>query len=310
MAYSKKYFISILVALIVGLSAIGFINYQINLFGLYGNVEGRSITIHASERTSKYLLSYNYVPANFQGILIGPSLSANINTKSRPAAKVYNCSILGANMSELLPIAKNVINKGQLSQIYISLHPYLLKDHGMKSTSISDKTYYSALGSISLFKIYAIGILRKYNVWPTKYPKGQYNDFGFNYYNPSFSNTPVSEKVENEISKPKESLTIDSVALSELNQLLILCRKKGVKVIAYFHPLPKPIYDYYKPEMLDFKNEVSEVFKEGDIVIDYNEAYFEYFTSDYTNYIDHGHLSLKGQEILFGNVIDRTIKSN
>jgi hypothetical protein len=306
MKSAYHFFLRVVAISILGIVAIGFINYKINLFGLFGDVKGQSVSIHGSERMSKYLLSYNYVPTNFDGILLGPSLSANINTKLNQDGKVYNCSMLGANITEVASLFNNVIENGELKNVYICLHPYLLKDHGFKTSSISSKTYLSALGSFGLFKVYGIGLLRKYNLWPSKYPANQYNDYGFNYYNESFSNIPVEDKIAEELLKDKEVISIDAVALTELKEVIEKCDEKGVNVTAYFHPLPDKIQEYNQVGYGNFREEVRKVFDQNHLVIDYNKNLLGDFTSDYTNYIDHGHLSLKGQETLFSDLVARS----
>ena len=52
----------------------------LNDYGLFVNKNSKIYTAE-HERTSKYLFTYNYIPKNFNGLLLGPSLGDQINTK-------------------------------------------------------------------------------------------------------------------------------------------------------------------------------------------------------------------------------------
>jgi len=146
MTFKKYFYGTIGVSLCIIISIIAF-NIYMNEYGLFGNAKGKSIKIWHDERTSKYLLSYNYIPANFEGILIGPSVSVNLNTKKINDFKIYNASLNGGNISELKYIADNIIQRGNLKFIIICLYPYMTKDHGRKTSSIDPREYWGSLGS-------------------------------------------------------------------------------------------------------------------------------------------------------------------
>jgi len=78
------------------------VNVYMNGYGLFGDVKEKFITLWHNERTSKYLFSFNYIPSNFEGMLIGSSVSDNLNTKKISKFKVYNASINGGNASTCL----------------------------------------------------------------------------------------------------------------------------------------------------------------------------------------------------------------
>src|SRR5438128_601241 len=68
-------------------------------FGLWHTTEPRKI--YDNERLSKYLLAQHYVPKRFDGLLVGPSLCANLDTRQLRNYRVYNLSVAGGNASEL-----------------------------------------------------------------------------------------------------------------------------------------------------------------------------------------------------------------
>ena len=177
MTFKKFFYSSVLISICI-ITAIVLFNVYVNEYGLFGNTKGMSINIWNNERTSKYLLSFNYIPTNFEGILIGPSVSDNLDTKKISGFKIYNASIDGGNISELKYIVENVIQRGNLKFIIICLSPYITKDHGPKTSDISQQKYWGALGSKEilyryLYKLFTILGLR-YDI---------YNDYGYMNFN-------------------------------------------------------------------------------------------------------------------------------
>ena len=45
-------------------------NYFIDYYGLFRDVEGKKLNPQDNYRLSKYLYSYNYIPVNYDGMLI------------------------------------------------------------------------------------------------------------------------------------------------------------------------------------------------------------------------------------------------
>ncbi|MGD0280244.1 MAG: hypothetical protein ABSC11_13195, partial [Smithella sp.] len=161
---SKSFFLKTILLSLTIISGIMLFNLYMNEYGLFGDVRGKSKIFCNNERTSKYLLSYKYIPTNFEGILIGPSLSDNLNTKDISGFKIYNTSISGGNISELKLIAENVIQKGNLKFIIICLNYYITKDHGCKTSHMNPQEYWGSLGSKETIKLYIERILIKLGI--------------------------------------------------------------------------------------------------------------------------------------------------
>ena len=99
------------------------VNVYVDIYGLFlGRKDRRVFT---NERTSKYLLSQRYIPENYDGFIIGPSLSDNLNPVHIPGYKVYNASIMGANISELHHLIDKIVQHGHMKVAIFCLDPYL-----------------------------------------------------------------------------------------------------------------------------------------------------------------------------------------
>lgn len=90
---------------------------------------GRKLMIYANERTSKYLFGYRYIPANFDGILIGSSISDNWDISKIQESHVYNISIASGNITEERLVAENVFARGRMKLAIFCIHTYLTTQH-------------------------------------------------------------------------------------------------------------------------------------------------------------------------------------
>jgi len=299
----RKFFYSCILFSVCIISVIVSFNVYMNEYGLFGNAKGKSIKIWDNERTSKYLLSYNYIPANFEGILIGPSVSDNLDTKKISGFRIYNASLNGGNISELKYIAENVIQRGKLKFIVICLSPYITKDHGRKTSSIDKQEYWSSLGSKQTLKFYLdkfiILLGFRYDI---------YNDYGYNNFN-LIMEMPIVAKTKAIIKRDNSAITkakvnqkefIDGIAYNELSEIINLSRKRGAKIFGFYYPYY--IENYNEKRFKTYKENIDKLFDEKDIIWNLNTDEHLAFRSDLSNYYDKDHLSWKGTDYLIREI--------
>jgi hypothetical protein len=293
-------------SLIILLATVG-INIYIDLYGLFRSVEGRQIVVHNNERISKYLLSRRYIPQNFNALIVGPSLSDNLNVtlfnEKSTHLKIYNGSIMGANISELKPIVENAI-LGKVTKVVFCLNPYLFGESENKEVKFDDRLYYGAVGSIDLYQTYLVAVIRHFNMLPNKFPKNQIDYSGVNNYEFSFKQADIRAKIDEELKLHKdEDLKMDSIALDQFKDLVTVLKNAGVEVYGYFHPLPYEIYENNRKKYEDFKHHMKSILKDDTKLVDFNELEYYELTHDYDHFIDHGHLSVKGQQRVLGVIL-------
>jgi hypothetical protein len=295
-------FISLaVVALIIG------VNCYIDIYGLFRGKKDRNIYIN--ERTTKYLFSLRYIPENFEGVILGPSLSANLNPEAIKEYKIYNASIMGVNISELNILIDNIVKKGHMKFAIVCLGPYLTKDHGKKAASIDPKEYYGALGSTNLLRTYLLYFVRKYNLAPGRYAQHIYNTEGWDNFELEMPNPPSKEIIDKRAAaRLFDSTKVDSIALLDLNSALQTLRKNNIKVIGYFSPVPYKLYQLNKPNYLVYENKMKQLFNDSDILLNLNDEKYKAVNSDYNSFIDHGHLSANGQAFVL-SVLDSTLNA-
>ncbi|MDW7696023.1 hypothetical protein R9C00_29550 (plasmid) [Flammeovirgaceae bacterium SG7u.111] len=281
------------------------INYTIDIYGLYASVKGESKKVYYNERKSKLLLSKNYIPTNYNTILIGPSLSDNINVSyfSDEELSIYNASMMGAKINELVPIVKNFVEKGG-QNIIICLHPYLT-DSYKELDSQEKNNYMIVLGSLDLYRSYLLMLLDGTSV-KNKISKNDIDQYGFNNYYSFLKVADVKKKIEEEAALHQdEEIKVGPKALTSLETILLFLKKNNVRCMGYFHPIPEGIYNKNKQNYANFQHSIQSVFEKSKMkTIDFNTPKFKDFTSNYNNYIDHGHLSEMGQKELFETVLN------
>src|SRR4051812_32482242 len=83
----------------IGGAATGLV-VRLDPWGLYRDPRGRELRTYGDARVAKYLLSARYVPANFNAVLIGSSMTANWDVSRLKRVRTYNESLNGANVVE------------------------------------------------------------------------------------------------------------------------------------------------------------------------------------------------------------------
>jgi hypothetical protein len=277
-------------------------NVYMNDYGLLGDVRGRLIPVYTNERTTKYLFSYNYIPSNFEGLVLGASVANNLNTKDVKQYKIYNGSLSGANYTELSLIAENVLAQGKLKFIILCLYPYSAQSHGRRSSFMNPHEYWESLGSQATFDLYRNKILILLGAKELKRDEYGYHDRNLN--KNIDSKKEISGVVKTYIEKGYNSV-IDKIAYEDLAKIVALSRAKDVKIIAYFHPHPYDIYIIKKSSFNEFRDKMRLLFKERDLLLDFNSDQYRPFRKDYSNFADHTHLSPKGAQFILKEIINR-----
>jgi len=129
-------------------------NVAVDIYGLFRDPTQRSLRPYGDERLAKYLLSLRYVPANFDGALIGTSVSANWPTGNMQSSRLYNESLEGGNIVEEKAILEQLLVCPRIRAAILIVHPWLTATHDMKTVELAPREVWGALGSKHLFDAY------------------------------------------------------------------------------------------------------------------------------------------------------------
>jgi len=297
---SKKYFFWVL-GLSIGLP-LAWVTYNLcsNDFGLWYSKD--SCYIYKFERASKALLSQRHIPEYFNALLIGPSLSNNLDTSVIQTYRTYNLSLNGGNITELRHLADTAMDNGQFKMLIICMHPYTTQTYGFKGGQLQNINWRDAFFSELAFKVLIKKLLRPWDKqsqrqfgqsnWGTKH--GQLNPTKtkkfVEKYRPYYDSLPQIT--------PKPSVVYPQ-AVTDLESLIQNARKREVKIIAYYYPIFQGQFnkDFGIEGWNRYKQQVQHVFTKDDLVLDLNTPAYKFFSGDITNYTD-GHLSDQGAQKL------------
>jgi hypothetical protein len=295
----RRFVIATLVLTVVVMAVSAVAHVAWDPYGLFRNSTGRTVSIWHNERTSKYLLAHRYVPENFDGLLIGPSLAANLDTSLLLPYRVFNGAINGGNITELRLVADKAMGGGRLRFLIVCLTPYITQDHGRKSSYMVPEEYWGALGSLETFKLAVHRVFIALG-WEADL----FTPFGRNHYNilkPAMTETEIKAAIEKNRHR-YGTIQIDEDAVAELEGLLSDARSRGIRVFAYFYPYLKDRYVIWGDEYGVFKRRMLGLMKPEDVVWDLNGPEHDSLTTDLANYYDMAHLSDKGAALVMGNI--------
>jgi hypothetical protein len=288
LAYFSAGFIG---AVVVVVSA----NVQVDLYGLFRSAQGRHLGIYGEERIAKYLHSYRYIPATFDGVLFGSSVSLNLDTKSLAGYHVYNASINGGNVSDLKPVAENVFRRSRMKLTVICVHRYLTNDHIQKTDLITPRQYWGALGSPQLLTAYISRMLVRLHVTPNRYDQS-----GVIHYEDEVDEKTAEKKIHQAVASINQggasvgNYYVDPVALSDLKEAITTARMHSDRLVILYPPVPEPVLEVRSSEYARYRDAIQGLLDPHDIVVDFNDSDHVSYRHDLRNFIDAVHLSTRG----------------
>ena len=292
-AASAREFMAVgILTIVCGALAIAGVSFYLNPYGLFGDVTGDSYTAYRGERTTKYLLSYNYVPSNFDGLLIGASISLNWNTKRIEHPKIYNAAISGANMFEEGLIANEVMKRTRLKWLVIALQPYLTMTHGRRTEYMTPSEYWSAFGSLSLFFLESSKMLVEHGL-----ATDRHNDYGDSDYSEGASPASVSDAMSKYIAdrkrtgKPSSNFGVAAGALDDVRAVISLAKGAGTRILVVSPPVYRLRYEAELSDWDAYWARIRPLFPADTAYLDFNTPAFDKMRSDLNNFQDAVHLS-------------------
>lgn len=295
---SKQFLIRVFAIVAVAGVALVSLNATVDVYGLFRPVEGRQLGFFGEERLVKYLHSIRYVPENFDGVLLGSSVSDGLDTSAISGYKIYNASINGGNAADALPIAQHLFAAKHYRVAIVSVHRYLTLDHEAKTELMKPRQYWGALGSPQLLAAY----ISKAAVDAGVRSPAFLNSGALRHDAPAAgtSGDAIRKTVE-QIRQGKASIAnfdIDEKALQDVNQVLSLARTHSDRLLIYFPPSPSAILDLTKGPYTAYTGRIRTLLTPADTVLDFNGLGYEGLRSDEANFDDGVHPSPAGERLL------------
>lgn len=264
--------------------AIAAANFALDLYGLYGDVRGRKLVPYESERRFKYMFSYNYIPANFDGLLVGSSITDNWETERLSGQRIYNASISGANIGDVAPIATNFLERGKPKTMIFVVNPYLTLKYTEGAYEEMKQDYWGALGSIQLFKQYLVKLRIDRGM-----QRQEFSPFGaYDYPAPKRQPTSVAAMVA-----PAQvpDFEVDPRALRSYRGLIEKSRAAGASIVAIVPPVSPLMMQTRGPAIKRYIERMRGLFQPEDAFLDLNDGDLVPLRNDPQNFPDGAHLS-------------------
>ena len=260
------------------------LSWYLDPFGLLRNVRGRALYASEDERQVKYLLNRNYVPENFNALIIGASGSVNWNLSLLTGYRFYNESIFGGNAAEERRLVEQALPKGHFKVALVCFHPLITEKHSLQD-GLDRVSFSESLGSVVSFRIEDEMLQRRFgHLKPYYFADGSHLMQPRPPLHPDDVGTDSLPVVDPEAVKAYRSLVQELIA-------------RHVRVIYISYPLFEPHYLHTKAETDLYTQSMLKAMP-PEPAIDFNSDQYIAFRSDIHNFVDEAHLSPAGSNIL------------
>lgn len=293
---TSKQFIAAFLVGAAGIAAVVVpLNMYVDVYGIFRPAHGRRLSLYGEERLAKYLHTFRYIPENFDGVLLGSSVSDNLETDRLGPYRIYNASINGGNVEDLKPLAENLFRRGELQLTVFCIHRYLTLDHVKKTDLMNPRQYWGALGSPQLIAAYISGLAVRSGLLQPAFEECGARRFGFD-SDAARSRKAIGDALDG-IARGTAlagSYTIDPVALSELREILASARRHSRRMLVFHPPLPAAVLAVRTAQFEHYRDTIDALLQPGDLLVDFNGPQYAEMRADYRNFVDAAHLSHAG----------------
>ena len=276
-------------------------NYYLDFYGIYGDSKGRELRIYNTDfRSSKYLLSLNYIPSNFDGLLIGSSAIKSYDLTKVDNFRVYNVSFAGTNATEQKIIADNVFSVAPMKIVIFSMNPYLTSRHGTLTNPMLPREKWRALFSTQALITQAGALI--YSL----FGKGSTTDAW------GKKRLPIDSNPENQWPNLNFSvyLQTNEDAFDEYENLIKTARLQGARVIGFNPPMYSKKYQLEKDLYDSYTRRASSIFMPNEKIIDFMASKYDAYNNNSLYFTDGYHLSNVGVEFFSSELVKAINESN
>ena len=275
-------------------------NYYLDFYGIYGDSKGRELRIYTNDRLSKYLLSLNYIPSNFDGLLIGSSATQSYDLTKVDNFRVYNVSFSAANATEEKIIADNVFSVAPMKIVIFSMNPYLTFRHGTLNNYMHPREKWRTLFSTRALTTQAAALLYSFfGKWSTTDAWGK-------------KRLPIDSNPENQWPNLDfiGYLQTNEDAFDEYENLIKTARLQGARVIGFNPPMYSKKYQLGKDLYESYAQRASSIFMPNEQIIDFMASKYDAYNNNSLYFTDGYHLSNVGVEFFSSELIKAINESN
>jgi hypothetical protein len=269
----KRWLAIVVLIALAATAAVAGSSYALDIFGVFRNPKGRSLSVQYNERTGKSLLNLRYVPANFDAVVIGGSSTTNWDMHDLTFAHFYNESIYGSNMVEEKALVDDALPRAHFRYAVCVISPYLFGSHALNEGSLTPSRI-NALGSLNLFREEAAMLADRLRHRPAPFwPDG---------------GRPMPPSHNEGDPFLDYSFDYDPVALQAFADLLNELRARGTKIIFVDTPIYGPPYRKHQAQFERFYNEFS-LRRPGEPMITFDGPRYASIVENPADWVDAPH---------------------
>jgi len=290
----------LIISIVLLLASIIALNYYLDPYGIYGDSKGRELKVYVNDRFSKYLLSFNYIPSNFDGLLIGTSATESYDLTKVDNFRVYNISYSAANISEEKLIVNNVFLVAPMKIVIFSMNPYLTFRSGVLNNSKYPKEKWHTLLYVQALNTKVAALL--------------YSLFGKELTTDPWGKKRllIDSKLENQWPNLNYSgyLRTNEDAFDEYENLIKTARLQGARIIGFNPPMYSKRYHLAKDQYDSYNRRASSIFMPNEQIIDFMASKYDTYNNNPLYFIDGYHLSKVGVEFFSSELVKVINESN
>jgi hypothetical protein len=275
-------------------------NVAADIYGLWRDPAHRALYAYGDDRVAKYLLSTRYVQANFDGVLIGSSISANWDVGGMHNARLYNESLNGGNIVEEKAVLDHLLERPGTRMVLLVVHPYLTAAHTFNTVDLTPREVWGSIGSLNLLDAYKNVLKIRLGREPRMFDAAGTADFG--------DKTKKLNALLEAMMKPGEDFAVDPIALAAYRAVVLDLHARKIPIAFVIPPTSEPLFAGKRDAFAHYAQQILADRLAGDPLLDFTSDSYSELRRDLDSYADGVHLRGSATHRVTA-VIDEQIKA-
>jgi hypothetical protein len=278
----QAWLLSTLAVVLVLAAGIIAANVYLDIYGIFRDPRGRRLSVYGDERVAKYLLSEWYVPANFNAVLIGSSVSANWRLEKIDQLRTYNDSLDGGNIVEEKQLVGQVLSRPGIQVAFLIVHPFLTHSHDFETVRLGPDEWKTALGSLSLWEAYKEEVRTARSV-----KRPLIDEFGAEEF--EIDRKELNPTLRHMMSGIGD-FEVDAIAFAEYRDVVSELHAHRMQTVFIIPPLEERLLAPKRAAFQHYLSAIRPMMTAQDKLIDFTSQEFGEFRADPRNFLDGVHL--------------------
>jgi hypothetical protein len=280
-----------LLGALVPMALVVLLNVSLNFYGVFGNAKGLKRAPQTNEMFAKYLYGFNYIPANYDALIVGNSTSECFYPSEIHDYRTYNLATGASTMTQLRQLADNALDHGQFKLVLFGVHPQLVRSRAAPWGNLSPREWWISLGSRRLLGDYIAAAWQRFRHKRPEFEPDGRADFQEHHAVKKVDADEMLRHLQTDLANEVPGQVIDDGAVADLEDFVKSLRARGVRVAVFFPPFYNSTLVTFRDKYERFNARVRPLFKPEEIIVDFNDGTHLDLTADKTHFLDGLHLN-------------------